>query len=600
MKQFWLTFFGSIFGVLVGGVLVALLAALAFFGIIATAVQNAEAPTTAIPRNAVVLELDLRVPRFDQPARSNFFFAAPLSTVEVVQAFERAETDERVAGVFVRANEFFLPPAQAEELRTAIDGLKSAGKFVTVHAQGFEGTGMSNYFGVSNADEVWMQGTSFFSPSGFSTETLFFGGMIERFGARAEYVQFREYKNAANIYTESDFTEPHREALLGLLGSLYDLSLIGVARDRGRDAEDLRDIVESGPYTADEALKAGLVDQVGHVQAARAAALGRAGANAALVSVEDYAREPAERRRGSGPMIALIEAQGPVVTGLGATGFGGGDMIGSDRVAEAIDAAIEDDDVRVILFRIDTAGGSPVASDQIHDAMSRAREAGKPVVVSMGDVAASAGYYIAAGADHIVANPSTITGSIGVLAGKLVLDGAYNQVGLNLEALAVGGEYALAYTAAESWNGGQRAAFERLIGSAYADFKTVVEEGRGLSPEQVEEIARGRVWTGVQALERGLVDELGGFRAAVAAAREIAGDGDDDAPLPVRRYPRRPSALDAFQDIFGMTADTLETVAALNALMELPEVRAALAARREAAAGPVRYQAPDAEQLVED
>lgn len=600
MKQFWLTFFGSIAGVIIGGVLVGLIAALAFFGIVASAVQSAEAPTSTLPRSEIVLELDLRVPRFDQPARASFFFAAPLSTVEIVQALERAETDERIAGVFVRANEFFLPPAQAEELRAAIAGLKAAGKFVTVHAQGFEGTGMSNYYAVSNADEVWLQGASFFSASGFSTETLFFGGMIERFGARAEYVQFREYKNAANIYTESDYTEPHREAMLGLLGSLYDLSLAGVAGDRGRALEELRSVVESGPYTADEAFKAGLVDQIGHVHAAREAALSRAGADPTLVQIEDYFRETPERRRGDAPFIALVEAQGPVVTGAGSAGFGSGDMIGSDRIAEIIDEAAEDDDVRVILLRIDTSGGSPVASDQIHDAIRRAREAGKPVVVSMGDVAASAGYYIAAGADHIVANPSTITGSIGVLAGKIVLDGAYNQIDLNLEALSVGGEYALAYSAAESWSETQRTAFERLIGAAYEDFTRVVSEGRGITPDAVEEIARGRVWTGAQALERGLVDELGGFRDAVAAAREIAGPDADGDPLAVRRYPRRPTALDAFQDMFGFTADAVKAAATLNALMELPEVRAALAARHDASAGPIRYAAPEAEELAGD
>ncbi len=594
MKHFFVTVFGTIVGLLIGAALVVALAGYLLFMTVERAVTDAE-ERAALPRENIVLQLDLRAPRLDQPSRAPAFFAAPLSTVEMVQALEHAQSDPRIDGLLIRANPNFLPPAQAEELRSAIGALKAAGKFVVVHAQGFEGGGMSNYFAVSNADAVWLQGASSFSASGFVSETLFYGGLIERFGAQADYVQFREYKNAANIYTETGYTDAHREATLSLLGSLYEQSIEGIARDRGRDAASMRTLIEAGPYTADEAHKAGLVDEIGQYENARSAVLQRAGESASLVDLERYFRSLPDPRIGEDGFIALIEGQGAVVTGFGVGGFGAEDMIGSDRIAAALDTAARDRRVKAIILRLDTSGGAPVASDQILEAMRRAREAGKPVVVSMGDVAASAGYYIAAGADRIIANPSTVTGSIGVLAGKVVIDGALNEVGLNIEPLSVGGEYALAFSSAVAWTPDQRASFSRLVEAAYDDFIAAVAEGRGMSTEAVEEIARGRVWTGAQALEIALVDELGGFTDAVAAARELGGSDT----LVVRRYPRAPSAFDIARAMFGFSAEAARAVRVLAALEEVPEVRAALEARR-AAGEPIRLETPEAEALRRD
>lgn len=600
MKHFWMSLAGSVAGVLIGVVLIGVFLVLMISGLIASAIQNAETEADrSLPASGIVLELDLRLPRLDQPARSPFAFSQPLSVIDLVEALERASGDARVAGVFVRANEFAMSPGQAEEIRSALNRFASAGKFVTIHAQGFEGAGVMNYFAVAGTGELWLQPTSSFSATGLASETLFLGGLFEQFGARAEFVQLYEYKNAADIYTQSGFTEAHREATLALLGDLYDTAINGLARDRNQSPEAVRALIEAGPYTAQRAHEVGLVNRLGQVFDAREAARQQVDGTARFVAIEAYARTP-QRQTGTQqnrPVIALVTGQGAIVTGDPASGFGGDEVIGSDRMAGAIDAAARDSSVRAIVLRIDTPGGSATASDQIWDAVMRARQNGKPVIVSMGSVAASGGYYIAAPADMIIANAATLTGSIGMLGGKIVIDGALQRIGLNLEPLSVGGEYALANSAATPWTDSQRASYERLALQVYDDFTTKVAEGRDLPMARVQEIARGRVWTGAQAIELGLVDRLGGLQDAVAAARELAGL-EADEPVRLRRFPAQPTPLEAFQQLFGLSADGVSALARLDALMSLPEVGAALAARERPVG--VQLTARDAEALARE
>lgn len=575
MKQFWVTFFGSIFGVIVGSVVTMVLGVFLIVGLISSAAQSSD-PAPVIPSANVVLSLDLREARNDQPSRSPFAFADPLSTVDLVRALERAEGDSRVSGLFIRANEYGLPPAQAEEIHRAIAAFRASGRFVIVHAQGFEGTSATNYFAVSGADEIWLQDTATFSASGLYGEVPFFGGLLERFEGRAEFIQFEDYKNAPNTYTESGFTDEHREATLGYFNGIFDTIIDTAAADRGQTPEAMRALIEDAPYSAEQALEAGLVDQLGQVVDARQAALDRAGARQ-LTDIYDYADSALMHQ--SGPVIALIEGQGAIVTGTAPPGlFGGDEMIGSDLMSESILNAARDPNVRAIVLRIDSPGGSSIASDQVWDAVRRAREAGKPVVVSMGGAAASGGYYIAAPADYIVSNATTITGSIGVYGGKINLRDTFGLVGVNIEPVSVGGDFTDAYSGQTDWTDAQRAELESLLGDIYADFTERVSEGRVIPIERVLEIARGRVWTGAQALELGLVDEIGGMREAVAAARALA-DIEAGTPVNLRRYPARPTAFEAFQAMFGVTAESAETLAQLNALMEMPEVRAALEAR---------------------
>jgi len=584
MKQFWMTFFGSVAGVIAGAVLMTVFLVFLIAGMIGSAIQSAETDTAIPPSGEMILELDLRESRLDQAPRSPFVFSRTLPVTDLVLALRRAETDSRVAGVFVRANEYGMAPGQAEEIRAALARVSAAGKFVIAHAQGFEGVNITGYFAVGGADELWLQDTATFSAVGLVTETLFLGGLFEHFGAQPEFVQMHEYKNAADVFTRDSFTEAHREATLSWLGSLFDTATAALAEDRGQDRETFTAAITAGPYLAEQALELGLVDRLGHASAAREAARERAGGSARFVKIDAYHRSAARAGTG-GPVIALIGGQGAIVTGDPETGFSGEEQIGGDRMAGAVEAATRNEAVRAIILRVDSPGGSAIASDQIWDAVVRARQAGKPVIVSMGSLAASGGYYIAAPADMIIANASTLTGSIGVLGGKIVIGGALERIGLNLEPLAVGGEYATAFSAATGWSDSQRAAFERVTERIYDDFTRRVAEGRDLPPARVQEIARGRVWTGAQALELGLVDRIGGLHEALEAARELAGIGEDET-IVLRAFPAQPTPMEAFRQLFGVSAEGAQAAARLNALLSRPEARALLDAARPGAHGP--------------
>lgn len=579
MKQFWITFFGSIVGVIVGSVLAVIVMVFLIGAMIGAAMEGAE-NDTALPRDGIVLELDLRTPRLDSPSRSPFAFAEPLSVVDIVRTLEQAEADNRVRGVLVRANEFGMAPGMAEEMREAIADFREAGKFVITHAQGFESPTVTGYFAVSGSDEIWLQDTASFTPAGLAAEVTFLGGLFEHFNAQPQFEQFHEYKNAANTYTETGFTDAHREATASYMGSIFDTAVTSVAADRGFSEAEVRSLFEASPHAAEDALDAGLVDRLGHVVEAREAALDRAGTGSQIVELTDYFNQ-ASPAWSHAPVIALIEGQGAIVTGdADQNPLGGDEMIGGDFTSEAILAAAEDPNVRAIVLRVDSPGGSAIASDQIWHAVNRAREAGKPVVVTMASFAASGGYYIAAPADYVLAHATTLTGSIGVLGGKIVLDETFGMVGLNVETLSVGGEYTTAMSSQQAWTESQRAAFRAQMENIYEDFTQRVADGRDLPLERVLEIARGRVWTGAQALDLGLVDEIGGFRDAVDAAKELAGIAPE-SDVRLRRFPRQRTPLEAFQELFGVSAESAEAAARLNALMEMPEVRAAIEARRE-------------------
>ncbi|MHA6289250.1 signal peptide peptidase SppA [Maricaulis sp. CAU 1757] len=581
MKQFLITFAGSVTGVLVGAILAFMALIFMVVGVFSSIGGMMSAPTAApLPGDRVVLELDLRQGRLDSPTRSPFGFSEPTSVVDLVRALERAERDDRISGLFIRANEYGMVPGMADELRLAISDFREAGKFVLTHAQGFEGTSVTSYMAVSGSSEIWLQDTSNFSPAGLAADVMFLGGLFEQFGAEPQFEQFHEYKNAANTYTQSEFTEPHREAMMSYMTSIFDTAVRRIAADRGLDESRVRSLLEASPHTAEEARAAGLVDQLGHVIEAREAALAQAGEGAEFAEIAAYANGAPPRQ--SGPVIALIEGQGAIVTGTAQRGpFGGDETIGSDTMSEAILDAADSDEVRAIVLRVDSPGGSAIASDQVWYAIQRARQAGKPVIVSMASLAASGGYYIAAPADYVLAHDTTLTGSIGVLGGKVVLEGTMNRIGLNTETVSIGGEYATAYSPQMEWTESQREAFRGQMEDVYEDFTQRVADGRDLPLERVLEIARGRVWTGAQALDLGLVDEIGGLRDAVAAAKRLAGiDAGDSVRL--RRFPRQRTPAEALQDLLGVSAEGAEAASRLNALMALPEVRAALQAREEA------------------
>ncbi len=589
MKQFFLTMAGvfAAFFVLLMIPVVALIA----LGLFAQGSQKAAATIAAGNARHIVLRLDLRTPMLDQNQRSLLGSARP-SLVGMVEALQKAEQDKRVKGLFIRANPSGLPSAQAEEIRRALKSFRKSGRFVIAHAQGFEGTSVTSYLSVSAADDIWLQKASGFAASGVGSEVEFFGGVLEKIHAKPEFEQFYEYKNAANTFTQKTFTPAHRESVMSYLGSIYDSALSEISADRGKDKAAMRRIIEGGPYSAEKAKQLGLADHLGQVAEAREAALKKAG-KGSLVEITDYARQKARLKNLSTkrPVIALIEGQGEINTGENQNNpFSSTVSIASDTMARTILDAAKNKHVKAIVLRIDSPGGSAIASDQIWYAVERAKQAGKPVVVSMGQLAASGGYYIAAGANYIFAEPTTLTGSIGVLGGKIVLDQTFNMVGYNVEPVAVGGPYTLAYSSVQSFTPEQRKAFHDAMARTYADFTSIVAKGRKLPLEKVLKIARGRVWTGAQAKENGLVDGFGGLRDAIAKARELAGIAKD-ARIEVRRFPAPEPPLRQLQRLFGISSESAQAMATLEALVKSPQMQTLLKSVKLAQQKPLALKA---------
>ena len=527
--------------------------------------------------NVTILTMDLRSGMRDHGGTNSLFGGSSASVVTTVRALARAKTDSDVKGLLIRANSWGMSPAQAQELHMAIKDFRTSGKFVYAHAQGFEGTSLSSYFAVSGADEIWLQDTTGFALSGYRAEIEFLGGVFEKFDAKPEFIQFHEYKNAANTYTQKTMTEPHREAMTTLLQSIMDSAVSTIAADREISIDEFLTFLDNAPHSAEKAKELGYVDKLGHFIDAQEYAKEKAGKDATFTSVTDYGVGI-----NSGPVIAFVGGQGAVVEGNSSDGsnpFAGNSVtMGGDTVSQALIKAAEDEKVKAIVFRVSSPGGSATASDQIWDAVNRAKDAGKPVVISMGQYAASGGYYVAANADKIVALPTTITGSIGVLGGKVVLRDTLAKVGYNVEAINLGGEYSAAYSAFEPWNQSTREAYRQSMENIYVDFTTRVAEGRNIPIERVKEIAKGRVWTGSQAMEIGLVDEFGGFMKAVEIAKELA-EIEPETDVRIKVFPREKTTQEQLIEMLNVTAESAATLQELQTLANTPEFQAMIKAR---------------------
>ena len=514
MRTFLLTFLGGLAALIVFFVLIPLVLIMSFL------------PSSEPPRaHNAVLELDLRNASPDQPAPDPISAAfSDTSFVEVLLRLNAAANDPDVKGVFVRAAEMDMGSSRAEELRAAFLRLRAKDKFVIAHTQGFLASGPSAYRAISAATEIWMQpGTSFETP-GIRFETMFLGGAAEKLKIDPEIEAFYEYKNAPDVYKRKDYSEPHARAMTELAESVWRHSIADIAVDRKMDPAVLRTLLEASPYQAPRAVELKLVDKLGYPE--EAAAEARKLANGDLIEIAHYAPRP---HRGKA-VIAVVGGEGDIVTGRGGppsiTSIGT-PMFASDRVAAELDAIAEDKSINAVVFRVDSGGGSATASDQIWSAVKRVQASGKKVVVSMGSLAASGGYYVAASADSIVANRSTITGSIGVFGGKIAIGDALRNFGINPASVGVGGEYAGAYSA-DKFTPAQRSKLLESLQATYDRFTGIVAEGRKLPLQKVQEIARGRVWSGEDALANGLVNKTGDLMIAIDEARQLAGFKEED------------------------------------------------------------------------
>lgn len=571
MKQFLIT----VAGVLVGLVLFLFIGPFILISMIAA---SAGGHRDATP-SQMVLALDLREELTDQrPSNAWASLGGGDALLEVLQRIERAGGDDAVKGIYIRANTGGMPAAQAEEIRAALAAFRTTGKFVVAHLQN-DGVrmGMPGYMAIADADEVWLQDASEFMPMGLSAEVTFYAGTLQRYHMQAQFETREDYKTAAHTLTQRTFTPQHRESVLGLMNGIYDVMLANIAADRGITVEQVRTAVERTPFTAAQARELRLVDQIGRPEDAERAALARA-EGAEIVEFGDYHPRPLT----GGNVIAVVQGEGAIVSGPVEDGFFADEsLMNSDRIAEALLEAAEDEDVRAIVFRVSSPGGSVVASDQILAALRRARENGKKIVVSMGEVAASGGYYVSAFADEIVASATTITGSIGVLGGKLIIGPAFDHyLSTNTETLTVGSPMVEMFTSERPFNQAERAAFAGFIDRAYVGFINLVAQGRRMTPEQVRAVAGGRVWTGQQALQHRLVDRIGGFSVAVARARALANIPENER-VRLEFYPQRDNPFEAFEDLFGMSTESAQALVRLNAALSDPRMRRVMEALRE-------------------
>jgi len=567
MKQFLMTMAGVFAGLVLFFVGVP-------FVLIMMVAGSSHAPATP---SAAVLSLDLRRPLTDQSSDNPLasFGRGSVSVMSVVQTLHRAERDGRIKALFVRLPEGGMSPAAADELRLAFKTFEAAGKPVIAHSQGLYPSGVitSTYMLGAASSELWMQPGAPFQATGLASEEIFFKRLFDKYGVQPQFEQRYQYKNAVNGYLYDDFTPAHREASLGWMGSVYQSALTAAAADRKMSADQLRATIEAGPYDAGDARAKGLVDKLGQVSEASAAALARGGDGARMISLDDYASTARTLDGvGSGPTVAVVNAEGDIMTGPSSDGFNSSN-INSDDVSEALATAAKDDAVKAIVFRLSSPGGSDTASEQILAAV-RAAKLRKPVVVSMGTYGASGGYWVSSAASAIVADPTTLTGSIGVFGGKFVVGPALAKFGVDLRPISVGGDYAGADGASQPFNPRQRAAFVAAIDKVYEGFITRVATGRRLTPDRVREIAKGRVWTGAQAKQLGLVDDVGGFYQAVERAKALAGLSGKTVRLKTIVVHRSP--FEALERAFGVDQTSLRTLAVAAQVLSDPRAQSLL------------------------
>jgi protease-4 len=571
MKQFLLTIAGVFFGLLLFVIVVpALLIAAAISG-------SRPAP---LPAHAV-LSLDLRGTLSDQEAQDGLaiFSGHGLSVMGIEETLRRAGADSNVGGLFVRLPEGGMTPAAADELRLAFQRFKATGKPILAYSQGLypQGVVTSTYELGAASGDLWMQPSASFQAVGLAQEDIFFKDFFDKYAITPDFQQRYQYKNAINGYLYNDYTPAHREAELSWMGSIYATSLVAAASDRKLTPDGLKATLEAGPYSAEEAKAKGLVDNVGEVKEAQDAVLRSAGAGAKLVDFSDYAARSRAGTAGfsSAPTIALIEAEGDIVTGTGgrSSPLSNSRPIYADDLAQAFYNAIDDKDVKAIVFRLSSPGGSDTASEEILSAVRAAKAAGKPVVVSMGDYGASGGYWVSSQATEIVAEPSTLTGSIGVFGGKFAIGPALAKFGVDVRGLKVGGDYADAFGAGAPMTPTQRAAFSAWMDRIYNGFVARVAEGRKMTTQQVDAIAKGHVWTGAQAKGLGLVDSLGGFPQAIERAKALA---HITGQARLKSFTAAPNPFAALARLFGASADSARLMTAASELAHDPEAQAVL------------------------
>ena len=462
---------------------------------------------------------------------------------DVLEGLKRASTDDRVRALVVKVGGSRIGLAEIQELRAAVADFRLSGKLTVAWAETFGDFVRGNlpYYMATGFDRIYLQPSGTLGLTGVAVEQVFLHDALEKVGIDFQSAKRYEYKSAADQLTETGFTGPAREAAARLTESVAEQLAAAIAESRDKTPEQARALLDRGPFLAQQALAEGLVDGLAYRDEVYDQLRKEAGLDATLLYLQRYQRSHAladlPRRLQKNPrerFVAMIYAHGAIRHGRNGRGGPGGGGMGSDTVAGALRAAAADERARAVVLRVNSPGGSYTASDVIWREVVRVRAAGKPVVVSMGDVAASGGYFISAPADVIVAQPGTITGSIGVILGKPVLRDMFGRAGVSTDTVAEGAN-ATMFSSSRPFSDTEWDRINVWLDAVYADFTEKVASGRRMTAERVHELARGRVWTGADAVANGLADESGGMSDAIAIARKRAGLPDDAS---VRVYPR--------------------------------------------------------------
>jgi protease IV len=484
-----------------------------------------------------------------------FIEAAP--TVRgVVDALKKAKTDKRISSVILRPTGAAALWGKVQEVREAVADFRRSGKPIVAY---LEYGGEQEYYLATACDKVFLMPSASLDLTGMANYELFLRGTLDKIGAYPDALHIGEYKTASNTFTEHTFTPAHREMAESLNNDMYEQLVRGIADGRRKSERDVKALIDHGPFLPEDALRAGLIDDLAYEDELDDK-VKLAPGKVRFVEMHEY-RQVSSSSLGMnrGPRIAVIYAAGIIASGKSTYESPGGAVVGSDTIVEYLRKARADETVKAIVLRVDSPGGSAIASDIIWREVLLTKNQ-KPLIASMSDVAASGGYYISMPAHAIVAEPSTLTGSIGVVLTKFVIDGTLKKLGMNLEGVSQG-KYADMYSPKRPFTPEERA---RMVENMQATYDTFVEkaaQGRNTTPEKIDAIGQGRVWTGRQAKQIGLVDELGGLDRAVALAKQRAKIAQD-AEVELVIYPPKKSFYELVRDPFG-SADRAGTLASL-------------------------------------
>jgi len=495
-----------------------------------------------------ILEISFTAPILDYTGKDEkdpfvAFGSGELGLDEVLHAIEVAKNDDNIEGISIATGYLLAGVAQTREIRKALIDFKSSGKFVMAHADVYA---QRDYYLASAADEIYINPVGVLDFKGLATEVLFYKELQEKSGIKMEVIRHGKYKSAVEPFLSDTMSEENRTQIKELITSIWNVIVDDISESRNITPSNLNIIADTlGGRTPEYAVASGLLDGALHYDKYEDLLKEKIGVaedeELRYVGLRDYVQKANKKKiRTGSDKIAVIYAQGEILGGEG-----GKDYIGQGLIVDALHKAVGNESVKAIVLRVDSPGGSALVSDIIWREMQLAKKE-KPLVVSFGNVAASGGYYIGVGGDKIFAEPTTITGSIGVFGTIPNVHQLAENMGVNAEQVGTN-KNSVDYSFFEPMTDTFRSVMQESIEDTYDTFLDRVSKGRNMSVERVNEIAQGRVWSGVDAQALGLVDELGNLDDAIAAAADMAGLES----YGVRKYPKYKSDFERFMEDFG-------------------------------------------------